>query len=481
MEFLLHHTILKFFAEGLWRDEAFSWAMATRGFHAVPLTARDYNPPLYYLLLYGWMTVAGPSEAAMRSLSLVFFAGTLWFAWRFMTDLLAIPGRRAGLYLALFALNPVLSYFAVEARMYSLLAFLATASFYAYQARRPILYVASTTAGLYTHYFMMLVVLTQIASALLFSDTYLTRRRRVLLLSAPVVLFLPWVVACVTLRGESSAAFWIDSPGWRFVVHLVTAVYTSYEPVYGFLDRQERWLFTLCLSPVVAWSLWAGYRWSERWTAFRLVALWALLPPALVFIGTFIEPLFLPRYLIFSTVGLLLLLVFGLERSAPHLRLVLLGVLCGLAVLYQVIQAHRYSKGEYRETVRQIALQAGSSDVLYVENTGDFFPAQYYFGEARVFVFGRRYDDIPPYMGKVLIPPGRVVPTMPQPPARVFVLRNHREYVRLATHAVVEFAPLGQKARAPSREPAGRPHGWVRREEPRAGSDVSRTRAVFVH
>src|SRR5262249_20733975 len=150
--------------EGLWRDEAFSWAMASQGLHAVPLTARDFNPPLYYLLLAGWMQLFGPSESALRLLSVLFFCATLWVVWRTMTDLLDVPPRRAWLYISLVAINPLLSYYAVEARMYSLLAFLSAASCYAYLARRPVLYVFATTAGLYTHYFMGLVVLTQVIS-----------------------------------------------------------------------------------------------------------------------------------------------------------------------------------------------------------------------------------------------------------------------------------------------------------------------------
>ena len=60
-------TNVKFFTEGLWCDEAFSWAIASKGSALLALTARDFNPPLYYLVLNGWMTIAGTSEMAMRS------------------------------------------------------------------------------------------------------------------------------------------------------------------------------------------------------------------------------------------------------------------------------------------------------------------------------------------------------------------------------------------------------------------------------
>lgn len=431
MNFLLQHTAVRFFVEGLWRDEAFSWAMATRGFDAVALTARDFNPPLYYLLLYGWIGLVGSSEAALRSLSVIFFAATLWVAWCFMRDLLAIPSRRTLVYLALFALNPMLAYYASEARMYSMFAFLAAASFYAWMARRPVLYVITTAAALYTHSFAFLIVGTQLLSALTETREPVERRRRMILLGLPVLAFAPWIVVTL-LNQRGAASFWVDPPGWRFGVHLVTSIYTGHDATYGFLEQRERWMFALILIPMVLWGLVAAARPSpDRGPVIRLVALWALLPPALVFAATLVKPVFVPRYLIFSTVGLLFLLILGVERTPSRVRFALLAVLCALAVLYQALQAHRHTKGAYRETLTQIARQAGPADVVYVRSELDFFPAQYYFGPSRVYIVGRKYEDIPAFMGKVLIPPASVVDGMPAPPTRVFLLKSHAEYVDL--------------------------------------------------
>ena len=434
MNFLLHHTTAKYFMEGLWRDEAFSWAMASRGLDLLPLTARDFNPPLYYLLLYGWMSMFGTSEHAMRSLSLLFYAGTLWIVWRFMRDLVDVPAPRAVLYMALFALNPVLSYFAVEARMYSMLAFCAAGSFYAYVARKPGVYVLSTTAGLFTHYFMILVVLTQLLSAFLERDGRAPLRRRVFLLGVPLLLFAPWLA--ITLSSRGGVGFWTDPPGWRFGMHLVTSIYTGHDATYGFLDRPERWAYAAILIPLVAWALRAVLGATrEKRSVLILVALWALVPPVLVFAATLLKPVFVPRYLIFSTVGLVLLLVAGIERARPRARVVSMAVLCALAVHYQALQAQRHSKGQYRETVNAIREQAGPQDVLYVRNELDFFPAQYYFDPDRVFIYGRRLEQIPPYVGKVLIPESVVVREMAAPPVRVFMLKNHGEFVKVAAPA----------------------------------------------
>jgi mannosyltransferase len=337
MTFLTQHTVIKFLVEGLWRDEAFSWAMASRGWGLLPLTARDFNPPLYYLLLAGWMQLVGSSELALRSLSVVFFVGTLLVTWRFMVDLLDVPRRRAWLYLALIACNPMLLYYAVEARMYSLVALLAATSFYAWLAQRPVLYVISTAAGLYTHYFIVLVLVCQVLGTTL-AGRFGDLRRRIAMLALPLLLLAPWVFATLWLKEDGGREFWVETPGWRSIFHLVTSVYTGHDESFSLIDRPERWLFALGLLPIVLWSLWTAAVRGVRRDVVLGTALWALLPPAIVLLTSFVKPVFVPRYLIFSSVGLLLLFVGGLERARPRVRAAFLVILFGLALQYQVLR-----------------------------------------------------------------------------------------------------------------------------------------------
>ena len=116
---------------GYWIDEGIAVGIASHDLADIPrVLGQDGNPPLYYLLLHGWMQVFGTTEAATRALSLVF-------------ALLAIPvsfwagaalfDRRAGALAAAGAAgSPFLTYYAQETRMYSLvvlLSILASASF----------------------------------------------------------------------------------------------------------------------------------------------------------------------------------------------------------------------------------------------------------------------------------------------------------------------------------------------------------------
>lgn len=112
----------------LWLDEALSVNIASLPpgdiFEAL---RHDGHPPLYYLLLHGWMQVAGTGDVAVRSLSGIFGLLTLPLAW--------IAGVRRGgrvlgaVFVAVLAVSPFALRYGSEARMYSLVSFLALAGY----------------------------------------------------------------------------------------------------------------------------------------------------------------------------------------------------------------------------------------------------------------------------------------------------------------------------------------------------------------
>ncbi|PIW73452.1 hypothetical protein CO005_01355, partial [Candidatus Roizmanbacteria bacterium CG_4_8_14_3_um_filter_34_9] len=67
LNFLFTKTPLFFLTQPFWRDEAFSYFMAKKNiFEMLLLTAKDFNPPLYYFILHFWMNIFGSSEIALR-------------------------------------------------------------------------------------------------------------------------------------------------------------------------------------------------------------------------------------------------------------------------------------------------------------------------------------------------------------------------------------------------------------------------------
>ncbi len=87
--------------------------------HAVKVS--ESNPPLYYVLSWGWAKEFGTGEVGLRSLTALFGAATVPVGYLVGRQL---ASRRVGLLLAaLLAVNPMLIWYSQEARSYALLVF----------------------------------------------------------------------------------------------------------------------------------------------------------------------------------------------------------------------------------------------------------------------------------------------------------------------------------------------------------------------
>ncbi len=158
----------------------------------------DTNPPLYYLLLYGWTRAFGATDVALRLFS------ALW-SIACIPVIIAIAARlgpaRVGMIAAvLFVFSPPAVYYFAEGRMYSLLWFCTVVSAYAtlrlQQDRRvwwQILWVLVSSAGLLVHYFFVFPWAAMVAYLALMPGN---DRRWILGIRVMLVLglVLPWYV-----------------------------------------------------------------------------------------------------------------------------------------------------------------------------------------------------------------------------------------------------------------------------------------------
>ncbi len=142
----------------------------------------ESNPPLYYLLAWGWAKAFGTGEVAMRSLSALFGAATVPLAFGAGRE---AGGNRVGLLgAALVALNPMLIWYSQEARSYALLVFFGTAALLFFlRALRTgagsglALWAVASAGALGSHYFAVFAV----AIEAVWLAVALRRRWRVLL------------------------------------------------------------------------------------------------------------------------------------------------------------------------------------------------------------------------------------------------------------------------------------------------------------
>ena len=114
----------------MWWDEAFTWQTTSHGlanFWQMLLTG-DRNPPLYFVSVALWGSVAGWSEFSLRFVSVAWRMVGLAFLFNLARRLY---NTSAGLWtLALAAMAPALFVYAQEARMYAAFFALTAATLY---------------------------------------------------------------------------------------------------------------------------------------------------------------------------------------------------------------------------------------------------------------------------------------------------------------------------------------------------------------
>src|SRR6478752_1145480 len=205
---LIAGAVLRFSTtSSLWLDEALSVNISQLpAGDLVRWLRHDGHPPLYYLLLHVWTDVFGSGDVAVRAMSGVFGLLTLPLAW--------IAGRRRGgpllgwITVTFVALSPFAVRYSDEARMYSMVMFLAFAGYLLLddvlrQGRGGLLRYAGitlvTAALLYTNYWALwllatagLIVLWRVWKA---SDAAArtTAWKVVAALVVGLLLFVPWL------------------------------------------------------------------------------------------------------------------------------------------------------------------------------------------------------------------------------------------------------------------------------------------------
>lgn len=427
MQFIFAKTPLAYFVASFWRDEAFSYLMAKLPLHTLLWsTAQDANPPLYYLLLKLWMTIFGYSEVALRSLSLIFFWATLYVVFLIMNDVYKLSVKKSLFYLLLFICNPLLNYYAFEARMYSLLAFLATLLFYAMMKKKYTLFAYASLAALFTHYFLTIVIAFQFVIIFLTSHK-MERGRFFHPLFKTIVWYIPWLIILIFARPPISGTFWVPSSSLKDFLFLPAIILTGYE--------KGSWMtvpFLSTISAVISGILIFGLikQWNYRKKLHLLLILgWSLGIPLLIFILSFIKPIFLPRYLIFSSVGITLLLVLCLETiQNKYLRLAAIVIVVSLLLSYSSIQVQTRTKAPLKKIFSSIRAEMGKNDVVYVTHEYDFHPAQYYLPSKKIYIYKKTREELPWFVGKILMDKKAFRNILPVYPERAFIINNDGSY-----------------------------------------------------
>ncbi|MFN2169231.1 MAG: glycosyltransferase family 39 protein, partial [Anaerolineae bacterium] len=346
------------------------------------------HPPLYFALLWIAIRLFGHSEFSLRFLSsaaLVLIVPLLYATGKRLGD------DRLGLgAAALGAISPMYLWYAQEARMYALLAFLSLLSFYLFdraffdpstpvtaRGQRPwlVAYLLASALVILTHYLAVLLIAFELL--VLGVDFFRRARgRRVILVSVGIILLvvLPIVAyAFLTLPTTTSRA------GFRFVplfelgrdllnsFSLGLSVDVADVPVL-LIDL----VFLALLGLGLARFLRPGASTDERRAGIFLAGFLAL-PAVAIYLLSYMQPAYMnSRHLIFITPAFYLLVASGL--AALRERWLAVGLLAWLVISsgiayssYNYFEDPRYNKDQHREWGAYLDAHVRPGDMVIVD------------------------------------------------------------------------------------------------------------------
>ncbi|MEI6326917.1 MAG: hypothetical protein WCO78_02225 [Candidatus Roizmanbacteria bacterium] len=398
-------TPLVWFVQSYWRDEAFSVLLAQRPWlELLQLTARDFSPPLYYLLLKIWMMFMGTSEIATRSLSLVCYVLTVFVMVEFLVHVLHYQARKAavwGIIAGIF--TPLLVYYAFETRGYTLLAFLSMLSTYALCTHKWKMYTIAMIAGLFTHYLMCFLLAIHILiyfRGLIGRHPTMTFAR---LFALPIGGFGVWFLFTLYLKyGQLNSGFWVPHPSILTLLTSPALLLTGYDSGWGF--GYDLIPLSIIIAGIVCIPFLRNYHTTKTSLILFLSSIGIVLG-VYAFSVTGSISLFIARYLILASPPLVILLIIQLHSFKGIFRAIWIAALLISLWQYQAVNISKRHKENIAQTIASAKQTARKNDYLLVSSELDYHTAQiYWFDPNHVKIIGKKYDDIPSYVGKVLIP-----------------------------------------------------------------------------
>lgn len=405
--------------QSLWYDEAFSVYLARMDMGEITTrTAADIQPPLYYYLLHGWIQLFGDSEFAVRSLSALL--GILSVPLAYLLAERLFQNRLAGLLAALLlAISPLHIWYGQETRMYTLLTFLGMLSSYflllsmctSGRGQRIgwwVAYTLTSIAAVYTHYFAFFLLAFHAIYLLISWWAAGFRPRHVVLgglasgLSI-LLAYLPWLPHLLA-RYQTDVSYW---PGQLKLLEIVVDIAISFvggesvrESTGIILAFSYGLILLLSLASLLQQAAAdeenreaeVNGRLPASYGALLFLALYLLLPPALIVAMSYNAPKFNARYVMISHPAFLLLLAGGLaslwRRRTSGLGNAARGAASSLALLFLLATAAyadrnvyadpAFARSDFRAVAEVLNQQVGPDETVILVS-GHTFPVFDYY------------------------------------------------------------------------------------------------------
>ena len=415
------------FTTSLWGDEAWAATLAVKPiWEIIKIVSHDTSPPLYYLFLHFWMKIFGTSEAAIRSLSFLFFLATavvVFFIGRYLWD------KKTGLFASLLTLvNPFLFIYAFEGRMYALLALTSTLSIYFFLRRQRWPFIFATTAALYTHHFSLFVIFWELVWRLKEIDfkkpkDFFQKFSDFLIIG---FLYLPWVYPLYYQTSLVASGFWLGKP----------TIKTLFQTAEKFLVGDKKNIFrNLALGGVIAILLFR--RWQKEKNTFFLLG-WFFTPLVLTFIvSQFFQSIFFDRYML-MTIPAACLILASQRRKISNL---FLGVVIACLLFNNYFYFTHPTKRPFRQLAEYIKKEAPQLTLInHNAAAHHLWESKYYGLKAPIYA----PQPLPFYTGTALMEEKDVINTLPEEKELGVITSAPLEEVKVPGYHLIKSQQFGE-------------------------------------
>jgi mannosyltransferase len=344
----------------------------------------DYqgNMSFYYVLLRGWLAL-GDSEAAIRSLSVLFGVATI--AAIYALGKLMFDRNAATAAAALSAVNLFQIRYSQEARAYSLVILMVVLStyFFVRAQREPgrrgywAVYIIVSALAVYSHLYAYLVIGAQWLALGPRKMQLVPMATLLYLLASFLLLTLPFNLFVLRTSGE---LYWLPQPTPRIVMSFAKLLTGN-----GGIPLLAAYAIA-CLPLIGRWGpVSAPANFEKRWCA-RLVTLWLFFPIVATLLVSLYKPVFYDRYLAICAPALALLAghgIAGLAQRSRRTKIVAAGLFAGMLVL-SALGIQRYDRtavsfgDHWKAVTRQIIQNQLPGDVALLYRPSGFWPYRYY-------------------------------------------------------------------------------------------------------
>lgn len=416
------------FAVSLWGDEGWAITLAVKPiFDIVRIVAKDTSPPLFYLLLHAWISIWGTSETAIRSLTFIFFLGTVvtvFFIGKHLWD------KKTGLLAAILTFtNPFLFSYAFEGRMYSLLALTSTLSIYFFIRKKTVPFILSTAAALYTHHFSIFIIFFEIFWRLLscwrkpikkilfsFTDFFVV-----------AILYIPWIYPLYYQTSLVKSGFWLGKPKPGDLL----------EVMVKFLVGPGKETFRIIALGLIVVAAALRKQVKQKEGSFFLIG-WFFTPLILTFfVSQIFQPIFYDRYLLLTIPAASLFLASQRRKMTT----IFIGIAIVLLAFYDLNYFLHPTKRPFSQMAAFIKQQASNLPLINFNGSAHhLWESKYYGLNAPIY----SPQPLPFYAGTALMEKGDVIASLPDQKIIGVITSSQVEEVKIPNYHILDSKHFGQ-------------------------------------